>query len=101
MCRELKREPAWVAAIKVALTRGRVDVESVVAEANLVPGRERTVADVLATMAERDLLVESRDFAESGVYHPGPVLRSSAPSPDAVRRLKSSGAHRWQRGTGD
>ncbi len=53
MCRELKREPSWVAAIRLAFLRGRVDVESVVEEANLVPGKERTVRDVLETMARR------------------------------------------------
>jgi hypothetical protein len=97
MCRELRREPAWVAAIRLAFTRGRVDVESVVEEANLVSGRERTVRDVLSTMADRDLLVEGPDFAESGRYLPGPVLRSSAPDPAAVRHLSASRTHRWQR----
>jgi len=56
MCREMKREPAWVAAIRLALLEGRVDVPSVVEEANLIPGRERTVRDVLSTMAGRGVL---------------------------------------------
>jgi len=101
MCRELNREPAWVAAIKLALTRGWVDVDGVIEEANLVAGRERTVADVLSTMAERDLLRESPDFDESGRYFAGSVLHRSAPSPAAVERLSDRGVHRWGRGGDD
>lgn len=101
MCRELNREPAWVAAIKLALTQGWVDVESVVEEANLVAGRERTVRDVLTTMASRDLLREAPDFAESERYLAGPVLHRSAPSPAAVDHLDSEGLHRWNRGSAD
>lgn len=101
MCREFRREPAWVAAIRVAVTRGVVDVESVVEEANLVPGRERTVRDVLSTMAERDLLREAPDFADTERYLVGPVLYRSAPSPASVDRLKADGAHRWTRARDD
>lgn len=97
MCRELKREPAWVAAIKLALTQGSVDVEAVIAEANLLPGRERTVRDVLNTMAERDVLREAADHEETGTYLPGPVLYRSAPAPAAAKHLSESGAHRWRR----
>jgi hypothetical protein len=92
MCRELNREPAWVAAIKLALTRGRVDVGSVVEEANLVEGRERTVRDVLETMSDRDMLVEAGD----GEYLVGPVLRRAAPSPSAVEQLSDSAVHQWE-----
>lgn len=95
MCRELNREPAWVAAIKLALTEGRVDVGSVVEEANLADGRERTVRDVLSTMADREMLVEAEDFEESGRYLVGPVLRESAPSPGAVENISDSAVHRW------
>jgi len=52
----MKREPAWVSATRLALLEGRVTVAGVVEEANLIPGRERTVRDVLSTMAARDLL---------------------------------------------
>jgi len=92
MCRELNREPAWVGAIKLALTQGRVDVESVIEEANLVEGRERTVEDVLETMADRELLVAAE---ERGTYLVGPVLRQAAPSPSAVDKLSDSAAHQW------
>jgi hypothetical protein len=101
VCRELNREPAWVAAIKLAYTQGWVDVESVVDEANLVAGRERTVEDVLSTMAERDLLREGPAFESTGRYLVGPVLRRSAPSPAAVRNVSRSGTHRWRRATDD
>jgi hypothetical protein len=92
MCRELNREPAWVAAIKLALTRGRVDVESIVEETNLVDGRERTVRDILETMTDREMLVE----AGEGEYLVGPVLRRAAPSPSAVDKLSKSGVHQWE-----
>lgn len=101
MCRELNREPVWIAAIKLALTRGRLTVEDVVEEANLVQGRERTVRDVLGTMVERDLLRESRDFDGSGVYLAGEVLHRSAPSPTAANYLSEDGLHRWKRANGD
>lgn len=95
MCRELNREPAWVGAIKLALTRGEVTVEAVIEEANLPDGKERTVEDVLGTMASRDLLVEAPDAESSGRYLVGPVLQRSAPSPSAVRNLSSRAAHQW------
>lgn len=56
MRRETKREPAWVSAIRLAFLRGQVDVDGVIEEANLIPGYERTVRDVLSTMADRNLL---------------------------------------------
>ncbi|SHH45304.1 hypothetical protein [Halobaculum gomorrense] len=90
----MKREPAWVAAIRLALLRGRVDVESVIEEANLIPGRERTVRDVLSTMAERDLLVE-RDGADH-VYVPGPTLLESDRFDLDFSRASDGGAHRWE-----
>lgn len=98
MCRELKREPAWVAAIKLALTQGRVDVDGVIEEANLLPGRERTVRDVLTTMAGRDLL---RPGPGEDEYVPGPVLYDAAPSPAAVKHLSRNGTHRWKRAEAD
>jgi len=95
MCRELNREPAWVGAIKLALTRGRVDVESVIDEANLAPDRDRTVRDILETMTDRDMLARAGDFEESGTYLVGPVLREAAPPLSAVENLSDSGVHRW------
>ncbi len=89
----MQREPAWVAAIRLALLRGSVDVESVVEEANLVPGRERTVRDVLSTMAERGLLVE-RD-GDDHRYVPGPVLLDSDRFDLDFSRASDGGAHRW------
>jgi hypothetical protein len=97
MCRELNREPAWVASIRLALTRGWVDVESVVEEANLVPGREGTVRDVLETMADREMLRQAPDFDSSGRYLVGPTLQRSAPSPSSVDQLSETGLHRWTR----
>ncbi|WP_152042142.1 hypothetical protein [Salinigranum salinum] len=101
MCRELNREPIWVATIRLAFTQGWADVDSVAAEANLVPGRESTVTDVLQTMCERDLLVEAPDFDDSGRYLVGPVLRRSAPSPKGVERLSRRGVHQWERPPAD
>jgi hypothetical protein len=101
MCRELNREPAWVAAIRLAYLRGWVDVDSVVEEANLVPGRERTVSDVLSTMADRSLLREGPSFAESGRYLVGPTLLDRAPSSAAAKRLSRNGVHRWARPADD
>ena len=92
MCREMKREPAWVAAIRLALLEGRVDVPSVVDEANLIPGRERTVRDVLSTMAERKLLEPVDDEA----YVPGPVLLNSDRFDLDFDRASDGGAHRWK-----
>jgi hypothetical protein len=94
MCRELNREPAWVGAIKLALTEGRLTVDSVIEEANLRPDRRRTVADVLATMAERDLLQEATDAPE--LYLVGPKLRRTAPSPSQVEQLSNRAVHRWE-----
>ncbi|MFB6069362.1 MAG: hypothetical protein ABEJ90_05505 [Halobacterium sp.] len=93
MCREPNREPAWVSSIRLALLEGRVDVEGVVAEANLEDGRERTVRDVLETMADRDLLVPV-DGAEDA-YVPGPVLLESDRFDLDFDRASDGGAHRW------
>lgn len=87
----MKREPAWVSAIRLALLEGRVTVESVVEEANLVAGRERTVQDVLATMADRDLLTEVGEE----VYGPGTVLLESDRFSLDFARASDGGAHRW------
>jgi hypothetical protein len=95
MCRELKREPAWVGAIRLAYTQGRVTAEDVIEEANLLPGQRRTVEDVLSTMAEKGLLVESADFESTGRYLVGPVLRRSAPSPEQVNHLSKQAVHQW------
>lgn len=95
MCRELNREPAWVGAIRLALLQGEVRTESVVEEANLRPDKERTVEDVLETMADRDMLVEAPDFESSGRYLIGPVLRRKAPAASAVENLSERAPHRW------
>ncbi|AXG06457.1 hypothetical protein DU500_08515 [Haloplanus rubicundus] len=92
MCREMKREPAWVAAIRLALLEGRVDVPSVVEEANLIPGRERTVRDVLSTMADRGLL----EPVDEDVYVPGSVLLNSDRFDLDFDRASDGGAHRWK-----
>ena len=92
MCREMKREPAWVAAIRLALLEGRVDVPSVVEEANLIPGRERTVRDVLSTMAGRGVL----EPVDDGAYVPGPVLLNSDRFDLDFDRASDGGAHRWK-----
>lgn len=94
MCKERRREPAWVAAIRLALLEGRATVEGVMEEANLADGRERTVIDVLETMADRDLLVP---VADGEAYVAGESLRSSAPSPEAASRASDDGIHRWKR----
>lgn len=96
MCRELNREPAWVGAIRLALTEGTVTVEAVVEEANLLAGRRRTVEDILSTMAERGLLVEAPDHETTGRYLVGPVLRETAPSPSAVDKLSDRAVHQWK-----
>lgn len=93
MCRETKREPAWVSAIRVALLEGRVTVDSVIDEANLIDGRERTVRDVLSTMAERDMLVVVDDV--DAEYRPGPVLLESDRFELDFGRASEEGAHRW------
>jgi len=93
MCRELRREPAWVAAIRLAFLRGSVDVEAVMTEANLTPGVERTVTDVLETMERRDLL---RASTVEGQYVPGPVLLHSDRSSLDFSKASDGGAHRWE-----
>jgi hypothetical protein len=92
MCREMKREPAWVAAIRLALLEGRVDTEAVIREANLVAGRERTVRDVLSTMADRGLLNAVGDDA----YLPGEALLNSDRFDLDFQRASDGGAHRWK-----
>lgn len=94
MCREFRREPAWVAAIRVVLLKGRVDVEAVMEDANLVKGREATVEDVLETMVERGILIPSRN---GDGYRAGEPLRQSAPSPGAIRNASTRATHRWDR----
>lgn len=94
MCREFRREPAWVAAIHVVLTAGRVDVEAVMEDANLVDGRETTVEDVLETMAERGVLEPTTN---GDGYRAGEPLRRSAPSPSAIRDASSRATYRWNR----
>jgi len=100
MCRERNREPAWVGAIRLALARGELTAGAVVEEANLPPGKRRTVEDVLTTMADREMLVHAADFEESGRYLIGPVLRRRAPSPAAIGRLSKRATHRWGGETG-
>jgi len=92
MCRELKREPTWVAAIRLAMLEGRVDTESVIEEANLVPGRERTVRDVLDTMDERGVLNAVGD----DTYLPGKVLLNSDRFDLDFDNASDGGAHRWK-----
>lgn len=92
MCREMNREPAWVSAIRLALLEGHVDVESVIEEANLVDGRERTVRDVLSTMAERGLLEPVGEDA----YVPGTTLLESDRFDLDFDRASDGGAHRWK-----
>lgn len=93
MCRETKREPAWVSAIRLAMLEGRVDVDGVIEEANLVPGRERTVRDVLSKMCDRRLL-RAVDGAEDE-YVPGPVLLESDRFDLDFEKASDGGAHRW------
>jgi len=92
MCRELNREPAWVAAIKLALTEGAFTTDCVIEEANMRPDRRRTVETVLATMADRELLC---DPAAEDRYLVGPVLRRAAPSPEQIDHLAEEGLHQW------
>lgn len=99
-CRELRREPAWVGAIRVAVTEGVVTPRAVIEEANLRSDRHRTVADVLATMADRDLLARVPTTDDSQRYVVGSVLMDAAPSPEAVEQLSDRALHRWgPRGT--
>ncbi|MFD1599536.1 hypothetical protein [Halobellus rarus] len=92
MCRELKREPTWVAAIRLAILEGQVDTESVIEEANLIPGRERTVRDVLATMDERGVL----NAVGEDRYLPGEVLLNSDRFDLDFDNASDGGAHRWK-----
>ena len=92
MCREMKREPAWVAAIRLALLEGRVDTETVIEEANLIAGRERTVRDVLSTMDDRDIL----NATGNDTYLPGAVLLNSDRYDLDFQRASDGGAHRWK-----
>ncbi|RLM94684.1 hypothetical protein D3D02_01465 [Halobellus sp. Atlit-38R] len=92
MCRELKREPTWVAAIRLAILEGQVDTESVIEEANLVAGRERTVGDVLSTMDERGVL----NKVDDDLYLPGEVLLNSDRYDLDFDRASDGGAHRWK-----
>lgn len=87
----MRREPAWVSAIRLAMLKGRVTVAGVIAEANLIEGRERTVEDVLETMRERDLLTSVDD----GAYVPGPVLLESDRFNLDFKNASDGGAHRW------
>lgn len=93
----MKREPAWVSAIRLAMLEGRVTVEAVIREANLIEGRERTVADVLETMRERDLLaaVDGGGDGAADAYVPGPVLIESDRFDLDFDRASEGGAHRW------
>jgi len=97
MCRELRREPAWVAAIRLAVLQGEVDVDRVIEEANLVDGMERTVEDILSTMADRDLIRAAPDHDDTGRYLVGPVLLKSAPQQAAGVNPSSRAVHRWGR----
>ena len=92
MCRELKREPTWVAAIRLAILEGQVDTESVIEEANLVAGRERTVGDVLSTMDERGVL----NKVDDDLYLPGEVLLNSDRYDLDFEKASDGGAHRWK-----
>lgn len=92
MCREMNREPAWVAAIRLAMLEGYVDTEAVIEEANLTEGRERTVCDVLSTLNERDLLESTGD----GAYRPGRVLLESDRFDRDFERASTHGVHNWK-----
>ncbi|MFC6726179.1 hypothetical protein ACFQE1_17775 [Halobium palmae] len=94
MCRETKREPSWVSAIRLAFLRGEITVEGVLEEANLEPGHERTVRNVLSTMADRDL-IRPVDGKED-TYVPGPVLVNSDRHGLDFGKASDGGAHRWQ-----
>lgn len=94
MCRETKREPAWVSAIRLAFLRGKITVDGVMEEANLTPGHERTVQCVLSTMADRDLITPID--GEADTYVPGPVLIESGRHNLDFSKASKGGAHRWQ-----
>ncbi|WP_336022323.1 hypothetical protein [Halobellus salinisoli] len=91
MCRELKREPAWVAAIRLALLEGEVTTDGVIEEANLIPGRERTVRSILAKMADRGVL----NAVGEDRYLPGEVLLNSDRFDLDFTKASDGGAHRW------
>lgn len=92
MCRELKREPAWVAAIRLALLEGQVTTEAVIEEANLIPGRERTVRDILSKMDDRGVL----NAVDEDRYLPGEVLLNSDRFELDFSKASDGGAHRWK-----
>jgi len=92
MCRELKREPAWVAAIRLAILEGEVTTEAVIDEANLIPGRERTVRAILSKMADRDVL----NAVGEDRYLPGAVLLNSDRYDLDFSKASNGGAHRWK-----
>lgn len=81
------------------MLEGRVTVEAVIREANLIEGRERTVRDVLETMHERDLLVavggDAGGDGDPNGYVPGPVLIESDRFDLDFDRASEGGAHRW------
>ncbi|MGM0605358.1 MAG: hypothetical protein ACQETB_06760 [Halobacteriota archaeon] len=89
----MKREPAWVSAIRLAMLHGSVDVDGVIEEANLIPGRERTVRDVLSKLADRGVLSPLEDVADT--YVPGPVLLESGRFDLDFEKASDGGAHRW------
>jgi hypothetical protein len=95
VCRELRREPAWVGAIRVAFTQGPVTADAVIKEASPLPECYRTVEDVLSTVAKRDLLEEAPDFESSERYNVGGVLRRAAPKAGDVGSLSMRAVHRW------
>jgi hypothetical protein len=74
------------------MLEGRVDTESVIEEANLVPGRERTVRDVLDTMDERGVL----NAVGEDTYLPGKVLLNSDRFDLDFDNASDGGAHRWK-----
>ena len=92
MCRELRREPAWVAAIRLAILEGQVTTEAVIEEANLVPGRERTVRDILSKMADRGVL----NAVGEDEYLPGETLLDSDRYSLDFSKASDGAAHRWQ-----
>jgi len=81
-----------VAAIRLAILEGQVDTESVIEEANLVAGRERTVGDVLSTMDERGVL----NKVDDDLYLPGEVLLNSDRYDLDFEKASDGGAHRWK-----
>ena len=86
-----ERDPSGLAA---AVVEGatEVDTESVIEEANLIPGRERTVRDVLATMDERGVL----NAVGEDRYLPGEVLLNSDRFDLDFDNASDGGAHRWK-----